>query len=416
MSIKDHFNHKIARYGFVQSNLPRYFLVDRPTITGEFFSGREHPVFVNRKHRDLNKVTPPSIAAKQVVKQTLMKAQFKRVDMDDAALVAKHAHDTMAEEPVKLLCPLSPASCDEWTYVSHKMAFKTPPVMPEGTTISCNAIQGQNCGSFIFPVHPKQYQLALHPFDEDTEGASLTCEVTVDHTVVRNNTLYPTVTVSRMLEQHCIPTHPTNPIEAFKCLKTNKKQQVLFTKQIDQEARFAMLATQPTVIAPVPLHPSHRMEVIVREHSLCGLYVMPQMSHMEMLQHCRIVFKPIQQANGSITTDPKEMAQAHNTYWANVFQFLSKEYQIDRHTHDEELMQQLPQHTSALTSPEDRDYLDSPFTAHELYWAIESAKSSKAPGYHGLPIEYYRLFTSEWARVLVLVYSFQLKKGRMTKF
>nr|CCA20409.1 AlNc14C93G5772 [Albugo laibachii Nc14] len=120
----------------------------------------------------------------------------------------------------------------------------------------------------------------------------------------------------------------------------------------------------------------------------------------------RVCIPSVQQADGSITTDPKEMAQAHNTYWTNVFQSPSKEYQIDTRTHDEELMQQHLQHTTARISPEDRAYLDSSLTAHDFRLAITSSKSHKVPWYDGLPIEYYRLFTSEWARVLELVHSF----------
>nr|CCA16184.1 AlNc14C19G1964 [Albugo laibachii Nc14] len=241
-------------------------LVSRPTIRGDFFLGHEHPVFVHHKHRALNKVTPSSIAAKQVAK-----AQSKRVDLDEAGLAAKQAKDATDEEPVTILRPLSPASYDEWTYVSNKMACKQPPVIPEAATISCTEIQRDNCGSFIFPVHPTQYQLPFHPLDADNEGDSLTCEVTVDNTIVRSNPLYPADTVSRMLEQHCMLTHPTTISKRSSVRKQIRKQQVLFTNDIDPETRLAMLAAQPTFIAPALLHRSH---LIVKEHiimrAVCG--------------------------------------------------------------------------------------------------------------------------------------------------
>nr|CCA26251.1 conserved hypothetical protein [Albugo laibachii Nc14] len=84
-----------------------------------------------------------------VAKQTSMKAQYTRVDLDEAELAAKQANDTTAKEAVKLLRPLSVASYEEWTDVSNKIVCKKLPVIPEATTISCTEIQRENCGSFI---------------------------------------------------------------------------------------------------------------------------------------------------------------------------------------------------------------------------------------------------------------------------
>ncbi|RLN96798.1 hypothetical protein BBJ28_00020081 [Nothophytophthora sp. Chile5] len=60
--------------------------------------------------------------------------------------------------------------------------------------------------------------------------------------------------------------------------------------------------------------------------------------------------------------------------------------------------------------------LDAPITANDLYWAIVKSKNEKAPGPDGLPVEYYKVKTSLWARIFEVVYASQLEKGRMTKF
>ncbi|KAG3142273.1 hypothetical protein PI126_g15112 [Phytophthora idaei] len=45
-----------------------------------------------------------------------------------------------------------------------------------------------------------------------------------------------------------------------------------------------------------------------------------------------------------------------------------------------------------------------------------SSKNGKTPGPDGMPVEYYKLSPSLWARIYEVVYDNQLKKGKMTKF
>nr|CCA17198.1 AlNc14C31G2896 [Albugo laibachii Nc14] len=96
-----------------------------------------------------------------------MKAHSKRVNLDEAAVAAKQASDTTAEEPVTILHPLSPASYAGWTDSTQKLWI----VHVSGA--------------------PTQYQLAFNPLEDDNEGNSLTCEVTVGNTNVTGNPLYP---------------------------------------------------------------------------------------------------------------------------------------------------------------------------------------------------------------------------------
>ncbi|POM73524.1 Pollike protein [Phytophthora palmivora] len=60
--------------------------------------------------------------------------------------------------------------------------------------------------------------------------------------------------------------------------------------------------------------------------------------------------------------------------------------------------------------------MDAPLTANDFYWAIMHSKNGKAPGPDGLPIEYYKVAPSAWARIYEVVHDSQLKKGKMTKF
>nr|CCA25345.1 AlNc14C292G10251 [Albugo laibachii Nc14] len=117
--------------------------------------------------------------------------------------------------------------------------------------------------------------------------------------------------------------------------------------------------------------------------------------------HC-VCIPSAHRPDGTITTDPAQMAHAHNVYWADVFQSPSKGYHPIKRSHNAPAMTELLRHTTASLSSDDCRILESPFTATAFYWAIKSSKPDKAPGYDGLPIEYYQLFVSEWARVLEL--------------
>ena len=112
------------------------------------------------------------------------------------------------------------------------------------------------------------------------------------------------------------------------------------------------------------------------------------------------------------------MATIHRDYWAQIFQSTSHEEssRVRFRQHDPVELHSLLRHTTPKLTDQDRAYLDAPFTANDFYWAIKTSLRNKAPGYDGLPVEYYQLFISTWAIVFELVYSAQLSKGRLTKF
>lgn len=61
------------------------------------------------------------------------------------------------------------------------------------------------------------------------------------------------------------------------------------------------------------------------------------------------------------------MARVHYEQLADIFQSPSKECRHNKRTHNEAIMRELLQHTTPSLSPDDRRFLDSPFTAQEFY-------------------------------------------------
>lgn len=61
----------------------------------------------------------------------------------------------------------------------------------------------------------------------------------------------------------------------------------------------------------------------------------------------RVCIPFILRADGTLTTETKEMPQAHNTYWADILQSPSREYRYTKGKYDTEAMQDLLQHTTA---------------------------------------------------------------------
>lgn len=234
-----------------------------------FFPGHEHPVFVHHKHRALNKVTPPSL----VVKQASTKPQSTHYDLDAASATQVAAldstqHQSQQEPRVTFVKPSPSAPFEEWITVSHQLACKTPPIPTASQFVEVVEEHNDNQVHYTFPVYPTQYQLAFHPLDDDNEGDSITCEVIVDNTSVRGNPLYPSDTISRMLEQHCMLQNPKVVARRSGVRRHIKAQQVLFMDETEPETRLAIIAAQPSAIAPALSKPSPRLSGLVTEHAI----------------------------------------------------------------------------------------------------------------------------------------------------
>lgn len=135
-------------------------------------------------------------------------------------------------------------------------------------------------------------------------------------------------------------------------------------------------------------------------------------------QDFRVAIPGVERDDGSVATDPEEMAALHRQYWGSVFQTPSRdlESKLDRRRYNPGALAEMLQHTTARLSEADRRFLEAPMTANDFYWAIVTSPKGKSSGFDGLPAEYYQLFPDKWARVYELVYASQLSRGRMTKF
>lgn len=128
--------------------------------------------------------------------------------------------------------------------------------------------QGETTQAFTYPVHPAQHELAFHPLDEEFVGDCVSCAVSINDITVRANPLYPSDTITRMLEQQCMLKKPQILTKRSSIRRRMLQQQVIFTNKTDPESRLSMIAAQPTVIAPVMETPSARLQEITTEHAL----------------------------------------------------------------------------------------------------------------------------------------------------
>lgn len=107
-------------------------------------------------------------------------------------------------------------------------------------------------------------------------------------------------------------------------------------------------------------------------------------------------------------------------YWARIYR--SPAFDPASTLSDSTFTYSSSQHSPFLASttcrltPQQRAFLDAPFTARDFYEAIFHTAKGKAAGPDGLPAEYHQLFPTLLRPVMELIYSFQVHLGRMTKF
>ena len=132
----------------------------------------------------------------------------------------------------------------------------------------------------------------------------------------------------------------------------------------------------------------------------------------------RVSIPSVRRPDNSEATDAIEMAALHRNYWGSIFQSPSEDLasRIPRRRFQPLQFLQHLAHTTKRLRPHDQRFLDSPLTAHDFYWAITKSPKGRSSGLDGLPVEYYQLFPSKWARIYEMVYASQFAKGRMTKF
>ncbi|CAH0488952.1 unnamed protein product [Peronospora farinosa] len=132
----------------------------------------------------------------------------------------------------------------------------------------------------------------------------------------------------------------------------------------------------------------------------------------------RVAIPGVVRADGSVTTDPHDMASLHRHYWGHYFRppLATSPPRVPCRRYSPGDLEDLLRHTTARVSSEDQRFLDAPMTAHDFYWAITKSPKGKSSGFDGLPAEYYQLFPETWARLYELIYSAQFSRGRMTKF
>jgi exonuclease III len=123
------------------------------------------------------------------------------------------------------------------------------------------------------------------------------------------------------------------------------------------------------------------------------------------------------QEDGSVTDDPAEIASGHRRFWGQLFQSPSPDLEHLRNaTYQPLRLLEFLRDTVKRLTPAQQARMDAPLTANDLYWAIMKSENGKAPGPDGLPIEYYKIDPTHWARIYEVIHDYQFDKGKMTKF
>ncbi|KAF1319013.1 Pollike protein, partial [Globisporangium splendens] len=132
----------------------------------------------------------------------------------------------------------------------------------------------------------------------------------------------------------------------------------------------------------------------------------------------RVSIPRVRLPGGETTSDPDAMAAAHRNFWGEAFQSPSRDLKgsFPDRRYDPGSLQRLLQHATRRLTEQQRNSIDAPITANDMYWAIVHSPKNKSAGYDGLPAEYYQLFPSKWAKLYELIYAAQLERGRMSKF
>lgn len=134
----------------------------------------------------------------------------------------------------------------------------------------------------------------------------------------------------------------------------------------------------------------------------------------------RLAITSVNLPDGTLSSCPQVIATQHRNYWARIYR--SPTSDLASTLSDSNFTYSSSQHSPFLASttsrlnPQQRSFLDAPFTARDFYDAIVHTAKGKTAGPDGLPAEYYQLFPTLWGPVMELVYSSQLRLGRMTKF
>lgn len=95
------------------------------------------------------------------------------------------------------------------------------------------------------------------------------------------------------------------------------------------------------------------------------------------------------------------------SYWSGIYCSPSKEFGHSKPKWDPFKLVQILQDTKSRLTLTDQAYLDSPFTAFVIYWALNHTAIGKTPGPDGLPVEYYKTDVPLWSRIFEVIYAAQ---------
>lgn len=117
--------------------------------------------------------------------------------------------------------------------------------------------------------------------------------------------------------------------------------------------------------------------------------------------------------NGDITTNPNEIIKGHTNTWTQIFN--PSPDHPDETPIDLERQENLLELINIGLSTQERENLDSPLHENEFENAIMDMKKKKTPGVDGLTAEFYQLYPTLWASILLTVFNHMVHRvGHLT--
>ncbi|KAL4095006.1 hypothetical protein PRIC1_010656 [Phytophthora ramorum] len=277
---------------FPNHDVPDALMLGGQPLREIFFDGFDSPVYVQHKKRSLNKVVPPSIAAKRT-----RAADQQRLASEAAAarratspaqrrpvtpVVATPPQPPLRDGNVILERPAASAPVQEWVKVTrHALCSTLPPQPPTAEVEVSTTSDSDGRLVFGFPVKPTSFELAFSDldYDEPTAGDA-DCSAFINSDAVACSPLALAEPVGELVASHSVLRPKTNAMKRSEYRRRARKAAQDLLKMSEPDGRLAAMTAQPSAYAALVHASPDELAPVVEEHALLRLYSgKPSTSH-----------------------------------------------------------------------------------------------------------------------------------------
>ncbi|CAI5700578.1 unnamed protein product [Peronospora effusa] len=265
---------------FPQHDVPAELMPNGQPLREIVFPGFESPVFVQHKKRSLNKVLPPSIAARRAAAPTPRRAQVAATSSAPVARATAPASPTSSPDrhlPEGVLIldrPASTAPVQAWVKVTrHALCSRAPnpSVAAELETTTSPVADGHLV--FGFPVTPTSYELAFseHDLEEPTAGDA-DCVAFAAERPIRCSPRALPEPVGSLVSARSVLTSSSTTLKRSEYRRRARRAAQDLTVLNEPEDRVAAITAQPSAYAPIVHSAPSSLSSVVDEHTLLRIY------------------------------------------------------------------------------------------------------------------------------------------------